>query len=119
MFGNGKDAEKERREKERKKKGKRKYRQARQGVISCWCAAAGFVILAGCIGYSYLTRGAAAGIVGGAAVTAVVVLLYGIRSAVKGFKEREKSYLTCKLGLPANVLVLLVCLAIFMGGLNR
>ena len=69
-------------------------------------------------GYAYLTRGLAAGIVGGAAVTAMIVLIYGIRSAVRGFKEREKSYLTCKIGLPANALVLLVFLAIFIGGMK-
>ena len=123
MFGDKKDAEKKRREKERKKRGNRKYgqahyKQSRLGTASCWCAAAGFLILAGCIGYAYLTRGLAAGIVGGAAVTAMIVLMYGIRCAVRGFKEREKSYLTCKIGLPANTLVLLVFLAIFIGGLR-
>lgn len=123
MFGDGRSAEKKRREKEKRKRGTRKYgqarfKQARLGVVSCCCAAAGLFILAGCVGYAYLTRGAAAGIVGGIAVTAIIVLLYGVRSAVRGFKEREKSYLTCRIGLPANALILLVCLAIFIGGLN-
>ena len=123
MFGDKKSAEKKRREKERKKRGARKYgqahfRQSRLGVVSCCCAGAGLLILVGCIGYAYLTRGLAAGIVGGAAVTAMIVLIYGIRSAVRGFKEREKSYLTCKIGLPANAVVLLVFLAIFIGGMK-
>lgn len=123
MSRDRKSAEKRRREKERKKRGARKYgqahyKQARLGVVSCGCAGAGLLIFAGCIAYAYLTRGLAAGIVGGAAVTAIIVLVYGIRSAVRGFREREKSYLTCKIGLPANVLVLLAFLAIFIGGLN-
>ena len=123
MFGDGKNADKKRREKERKKRGTRKYGQAyykhsRPGIVSCTCAAAGFLILAGCIAYAYLTRGTAAGIVGGAAVTAIIVLICGLRSAVKGFKEREKNYLTCKIGLPVNALVLLVFLAVFIGGLK-
>lgn len=123
MFGNGKDAEKKRRDKERKKRGTRKYGQghykhSRMGITSCCCAGAGFVILAGCIGYAYLTRGMAAGIVGGAAVTAILLLICGIRSAVKGFKEREKNHLTCKIGLPVNAVVLIVFLAVFIGGLN-
>lgn len=123
MFGNGKSADKKRRDKENRKRGTRKYGQARSkqsrlGILSCCCAGAGFFILAGCIVYAYLTRGLAAGIVGGAALTAVVVLLYGMRAAVRGFREREKSYITCKIGLPANTLVLLVFLAIFIGGLK-
>ncbi len=123
MFGNGKSAEKKRREKERKKRGTRKYGQghykhSRLGVVSCCCAGAGVLILAGCIGYAYLTRGMAAPIVGGAAVTAIIVLICGLRSAVRGFREREKNYLTCKIGLPVNAVVLLAFLAVFIGGLN-
>ena len=123
MFGDGKSAERKRREKERKKRGTRKYgqghyRHSRLGIVSCCCAVAGFLILAGCIGYAYLTRGTAAGIVGGAAVTAIIALICGLRSAVKGFKEREKNYLTCKIGLPVNAVVLLVFLAVFIGGLK-
>lgn len=123
MFGDRKNAEKKRREKERKKRGTRKYGQghykhSRLGIASCCFAGAGFLILAGCIAYAYLTRGLAAGIVGGAGVTAIILLVCGMRSAVRGFKEREKNYLTCKIGLPANTFVLLVFLAIFIGGLR-
>ena len=123
MFGKKKDAEKKRRDKEKKKRGTKKYGQghykhSRMGIASCWCAGAGFIILAGSIGYAYLTRGTAAGIVGGAAVTAIILLICGIRSAVQGFKEREKNHLTCKIGLPINAVVLLVFLAVFIGGLN-
>ena len=111
MFGEKKDAEKKRRDKEKKKRGTKKYGQghykhSRMGIASCWCAGAGFIILAGSIGYAY------------AAVTAIILLICGIRSAVQGFKEREKNHLTCKIGLPINAVVLLVFLAVFIGGLN-
>ena len=118
MFGEKKDAEKKRRDKEKKKRGTKKYGQGHYKHSRMGIAGAGFIILAGSIGYAYLTRGTAAGIVGGAAVTAIILLICGIRSAVQGFKEREKNHLTCKIGLPINAVVLLVFLAVFIGGLN-
>lgn len=123
MFGKEKNAEERQKEKERKKRGTRKYGQAkykysRMGAISCGCAAAALLLLAGCILYAYLARGAAAGIVSGIAVVSLVLSIMGIRAAVKGFRERERNYLTCKIGLPGSTLVLLLFLAIYIGGLS-
>lgn len=123
MFGKEKNAEERQKEKERKKRGTRKYGQAkykysRMGAISCGCAAAALLLLAGCILYAYLARGAAAGIVSGIAVVSLVLSIMGIRAAVKGFRERERNYLTCKIGLPGSTLVLILFLAIYIGGLS-
>lgn len=123
MFGKEKNAEERQKEKERKKRGTRKYGQAkykysRMGAISCGCAAAALLLLAGCILYAYLARGAAAGIISGIAVVSLVLSIMGIRAAVKGFRERERNYLTCKIGLPGSTLVLILFLAIFIGGLS-
>lgn len=123
MFGKEKNAEERQKEKERKKRGTRKYGQAkykysRMGAISCGCAAAALLLLVGCILYAYLARGAAAGIVSGIAVVSLVLSIMGIRAAVKGFRERERNYLTCKIGLPGSTLVLILFLAIYIGGLS-
>ena len=123
MFGNGKDAEDRQKQKERKKRGTRKYGQAKykhshMGIVSCSCAGAALVLLAGCILYAYLARGAAAGIVGGIAIVSLILSIMGIRAAAKGFRERERNYLTCKIGLPGSALVLLLFLVIFIGGLR-
>ena len=123
MFGNGKDAEDRQKQKERKKRGTRKYGQAKykhshMGIVSCSCAGAALVLLAGCILYTYLARGAAAGIVGGIAIVSLILSILGIRAAAKGFRERERNYLTCKIGLPGSALVLLLFLVIFIGGLS-
>ena len=123
MFGNGKDAEARQKQKERKKRGTRKYGQAKykhshMGIVSCSCAGAALVLLAGCILYAYLARGAAAGIVGGIAIVSLILSILGIRAAAKGFRERERNYLTCKIGLPGSALVLLLFLVIFIGGLR-
>lgn len=123
MFGNGKDAEDRQKQKERKKRGTRKYGQAKykhshMGIVSCSCAGAALVLLAGCILYAYLARGAAAGIVGGIAIVSLILSILGIRAAAKGFRERERNYLTCKIGLPGSALVLILFLMIFIGGLS-
>ena len=123
MFGNGKDAEDRQKQKERKKRGTRKYGQAKykhshMGIVSCSCAGAALVLLAGCILYAYLARGAAAGIVGGIAIVSLILSILGIRAAAKGCRERERNYLTCKIGLPGSALVLLLFLVIFIGGLR-
>ena len=123
MFGIGKSAEERQKEKERKKRGTRKYGQAdlkhsHMGIVSCFCAVGAFLILVGCILYAYITRGQTAGIVGGLAVLSFILAVFGMRAAIKGFRERERNYLTCKIGLPADVVALILFLAIFIGGLG-
>lgn len=122
MLGNGKSAEERAREKDRKKRGTRKYGQAKykhshMGVVSCVLAGAALAALAGCILYAYLARGNAAGIVGGIAVVSFALSILGINAAVKGFRERERNYITCKIGLPVSGIVLILFLVIFIGGL--
>lgn len=123
MFGIGKSAEERQREKERKKRGARKYGQAnykhsRKGVVSCISSIGGLVILAGCIFYAFLARGNANGIIGGLAVLSLVLSINGIRLAIGGFHERERNYMTCKIGLPAGFVSVIFFLALFIGGLS-
>ena len=123
MFGNGKSAEERQREKERKKRGRRKYgqadlKQSRKGVLSCINGFGGLLILAGCIFYAFMARGNAHGIVGGLAILALVLAVNGIRLAIGGFYERERNYLTCKVGLPVSFVSVIFFLAIFIGGLS-
>ena len=123
MFGIGKSEEERRREKERKKRGMRKYGQSylkpsRRGSISCWCTGGSLVILAGCILYAFLSRGKAAGIVGGLSVVSFVIDIYGMYCAVQGFLERDRRYLNCKIGLGVGVITLILFMAILVGGLG-
>lgn len=123
MFGVGKSAEERQREKERKKRGTRKYgqanlKQSRKGVLSCINGFDGLLILAGCIFYAFMARGNAHGIVGGLAILALVLAVNGIRLAIGGFYERERNYLTCKVGLPVSFVSVIFFLAIFIGGLS-
>lgn len=123
MLGIGKSAEQRRKEKERRLRGARKYGQgspkhSRKGICSCISGAGAFAILSGCILYAFMARGNAFGIVGGIVIIALILSIYGIRWAIQGFYERDRNYLTCKIGLPVNAAALILFLAIFIGGLS-
>lgn len=110
------------REKERRARGKRKYGQAKlkhakKGVWSCGIAAAVCVLFALLIVIAYISGGTAQGYIGGIGVITMLLSGIGMGFALKGFKEREKDYLTCKIGALSNGFFLLGFIAIFCRGL--
>ena len=119
MFGKEKKAEDKKketalkREENRKKSGvkhkKPKQKQAGNGNLSC---------LAGCIAYAFVRRGEAPGIIGGITIISLILAGYGIYSAIIGFRERERSYLTCKIGIVMNAAAIISFFAVFIRGLN-
>ena len=117
-----KEREKERdRKKDKKKRGNRKYGQAKlkhskKGITSCVIAGAvAFVILSSVV-ITYLYEGKAAGYIGGLGVSALIFAGAGIMQGVRGFKERDKDYRTCKVGIGLNIFFLLSLLVFFLGG---
>lgn len=125
-MGAGKKDAKERqreKEKERKKRGSRKYGQAkmkhsRMGIYSCVYAGLSFALILSCILIAFVMRGNTWGFVGGMGIVSVILAVIGIRSSIKGMREREKNYITCKAGLAGNILILLGLITIFIGGLR-
>lgn len=125
MSAGKRDAREKRREKEkeRKKRGSRKYGQAkvkhsRMGIYSCVYAGLSFALILSCILIAFVMRGNTWGFIGGLGLMSGVLALIGIRSSVKGMREREKNYITCKAGLAGNIIILLGLLTIFIGGLR-
>lgn len=124
MILKGKDKEKERQkelQKERKKRGNRKYGQAKlkpskKGMISCVIAGIIAVVLLTLIAITYVYKGKAAGYIGGLGVSAFIFSCSGIGMAVRGFRERDKDYRTCKIGLGFNILFSVSLLLFFIGG---
>ena len=117
-----KEREKERdRKKDKKKRGNRKYGQAKlkhskKGITSCVIAGAvAFVILSSVV-ITYLYEGKAAGYIGGLGVSALIFAGAGIMQGVRGFKERDKDYRTCKVGIGLNIFFLVSLLVFFVGG---
>ena len=110
--------EKERKRNQSKKYGKAAYLQSRRGVISCWLTGWSLAILLGCVGYAFLTRGKAAGLVGGIAILSLMIDIYGIWNAIEGFEEQDRKYLSCKCGIGIGIVQILCFLGIFVGGLS-
>ena len=117
-----KEREKERdRKKDKKKRGNRKYGQAKlkhskKGITSCVIAGAvAFVILSSVV-ITYLYEGKASGYIGGLGVSALIFAGAGIMQGVRGFKERDKDYRTCKVGIGLNIFFLVSLLVFFLGG---
>lgn len=119
MGGIGRNADKRNgKRKEKRTYARTGFKHSHMGILSCWCAAGAFAILLGCIAWAFASGGEAAGIIGGLAIVSVILAGFGLRWAIRGFREREKNYLTCKIGLPSNAVALISFLAIFIGGLS-
>lgn len=109
-------------EKEKMKRRSRKYGQAqlkhsRRGIKSTFLAVCCLFLLVLAFSASYITRGDVGLLIGVVGLSALALAVVGLKNAIQGFKEREKNYVTCKLGAALNGLFLLGLIAIFLRGL--
>lgn len=119
---NGQSERDRNREREQRARGNRKYGQAKQkhakrGVASCIIAGMVMVVLTTLIAVAYTSGGNGQTYMGGLGLVSMILAGVGIYAAFRGFKEREKNYLTCKIGLGFNIAFLLGWIAIFFRGL--
>ncbi len=109
-------------ERERQARGNRKYGQAKlkhakRGVFSCVLGSIVCIALVSLLSVAYVSGGKAAGYVGGIGMLAMIFSVLGVYFGIRGFKEREKDYLTCKIGLGFNLFFLIGFIGIFCRGL--
>lgn len=122
-IGREKEQAREReRDRERKKRGNRRYGQAklkpsRKGILSCMMAAVVVVIFLALLVTAFLHKGQSAAIIGSFGLFTMILTGIGLATAFRGFRERDKDYLTCKIGLGVNGLVLLCLIAVFIRGI--
>ena len=110
------------RNRERKVRGNRKYGQAKlkhakRGIISCVIAGVVGMLLTLLIWTAYRNAGTSGTVVGGLALSAMIFSCVGIYEGFRGFREREKQYLTCKIGIGLNISYIIGFVAIFCRGL--
>lgn len=121
--GEGRSREKVRRirAKERKKRNKKHGQaqpaHARRGISSCVYAGIIFAALLLMIIISCVTKGNAPAWIGGLALVTFFGAWTGIITGIRGFKEREKNYITCKIGVVCNIVLLVGFAGIFIRGL--
>ena len=110
------------REKRRKKMIRTKYgqaprRHAKKGIKSCIYAFFSMFFLFLLISSAFVENGQVGVLLGLAGFMILGLAVAGTKNAVYGFKERDKNYITCKIGLGCNAAVLLCMFAIFVRGL--
>ena len=122
---NGRDKERAREReirKERKKRGNRKYgqaklRHAKKGIYSLMVAIAVVIIFAILILTAFLHTGQSSAIIGSFGLFTIILAVIGLVIGVKGFRERDKNYVTCKWGIGLNGFILFSLISMFIRGI--
>ena len=107
MFGKDK---KKRSRRVNTKYGQKTLKHAKKGIQSCMMAVL-------CAVMSFLMKGNVNIIVGFLCFALLALAVYGFRLGLRGLNERDKKYITCKVGIGVNGLVLAGVAAIFIRGL--
>lgn len=110
------------REKRRKKMLRTKYGQkplkhAKKGIQSCVLAAVVWFLLIFMIVFSFFSKGNVGILLGVGGIATLILAGIGLNLGVKGFRERDKNYITCRAGAVCNGLVLAGMAAIFIRGI--
>lgn len=112
-----KEREKRRKKMLRTKYGQKPLKHAKKGVESCLLAALVFSFLIVMIVLSFSAKGDVGIFAGIAGILMLFPAGKGLKMGIKGFGERDKNYITCKIGVICNGLVLLGLAVIFIRGL--
>ena len=112
-----KEREKRRKKMIRTKYGQTQRRHAKKGIKSCIYAFFAIFFLFLMIASSFVENGQVGVLMGIAGFLIFALSVSGTKMAVQGFKERDKNYITCKVGLGCNAAVLFCVFAIFVRGL--
>ena len=112
-----KEREKRRKKMIRTKYGQTQRRHAKKGIKSCIYAFFALFFFFLMIASSFVENGQVGVLMGIAGFMILAISITGTRLAVQGFKERDKNYITCKIGLGCHVFVLFCMFAIFVRGL--
>lgn len=104
------ERERERKRRKRRRYGQAKLKHSKKGVTSCIVAGSVLILYLALIVYSFLHKGQTAAWSGSLGIFGFVVAGLGLSDAIRGFRERDKNYLTCRIGIAGNAFVL-ICLA--------
>ena len=112
-----KKAQKEKMKRRSRKYGQAQLKHSRRGMRSTFLGVCCLFLLVLAFSASYISRGDVGLLIGFVGLFALALAVAGLKNAVQGFKEREKNYLTCKVGAALNGVLLAGLAAIFLRGL--
>lgn len=99
------------------KYGQRQKKHARKGIQSCLLAAVSIILVIMMIKNSFEAKGDISVLYGLFGFVVPVIAWRGLVYAIRGFNEREKNYITCKIGAGCNGALIFCMCAIFIRGL--
>ncbi|MDO4312173.1 MAG: DUF6142 family protein [Eubacteriales bacterium] len=109
--------EKERRRRRTYKYGQTEVKHSRRGILSCTLAFISAFLMVLIFSVSYISRGEVNIFIGLAGIMAFVIAVVGLLRGIEGFRERNKNYASCKVGVVCNGILLLAFAATFIRGL--
>lgn len=108
--------EKERQRRRYYKHGQVKLKHSKRGMISSGLAFTSAFLMMLIFSVSYISRGEVTIFVGLTGLMVLAMTIIGIEQGIKGFKEREKNYVSCKSGIACNAVLLLIFIATYIRG---
>ncbi len=99
------------------KYGQRQKKHAKKGIQSCLLAAVSVVLVVMMVMNSFKAKGDISILYGILGLLIPVIAWRGLVYAVRGFNEREKNYITCRIGAGCNGALILCMCAMFIRGL--
>lgn len=112
-----KEREKRRKTMLRTKYGQTPLRHAKKGILSCVLSAAASFLVFLLFSSSFVLDGQIGLSMGAVGIVVLFLAIDGLLIGLKGFKERNKNYVTCKIGVAWNGLLTLGMCVIFIRGL--
>lgn len=112
-----KERERRRRKLIRTKYGQKPLKHAKKGVQSCVLAVLAVSLLVLMVSVSFAAEGEVAAYMGIVGIITTLLAGMGLNLGIRGFKERDKNYITCKVGTALCSTVLLGMAAIFLRGI--
>lgn len=117
-----KEREKKKKRRELLKRRARKYGQvkvkhSKRGVSSCLLAGLATFFWLLMLSAAYISREETSILLGLVGIGTLCMSISGVRRALEGFKEREKDYTTCKVGVVINGIYTVALILIFIRGL--
>ena len=109
--------EKRRRKMVRTKYGQAPERHSRKGVKSCFFAGTAVFLLVLLLVISVLRKGELSELIGFAGIAVLALGIAGLVSGIRGLKERDKNYTTCRVGIGICAALILGMCGIFVRGL--
>lgn len=105
------------------KKGNRKYgqakrRHAKKGMYSLMVAILVIIIFVVLVLTAFLHKGQSSALIGSFGLITMILSGVGVVIGVRGFRERDKNYATCKWGVGLNGLILVSLFSMFVRGIG-